>query len=77
MAKKETKPAKATKAKKTTAVKATSKSEDFRAKTGDELNTQLSNLKKEQFTMDAEFTPSGVARIGQLQIREKFAYIKP
>jgi intracellular sulfur oxidation DsrE/DsrF family protein len=35
------------------------------------------NLKREQFTMDAEFTPSGVVRIGQLQTREKYAYIKP
>ncbi|MCD6079558.1 MAG: hypothetical protein K0R89_3502, partial [Ramlibacter sp.] len=35
------------------------------------------NLKKDQFTMDAEFTPSGVARIGQLQARERYAYIKP
>ena len=35
------------------------------------------NLKKEQFSLDAEFTPSGVVRVGQLQSREKFAYIKP
>jgi intracellular sulfur oxidation DsrE/DsrF family protein len=35
------------------------------------------SLKREQFTMDAEFTPSGVVRIGQLQAREKYAYIKP
>lgn len=35
------------------------------------------NLKREQFTMDAEFTPSGVVRIGQLQARENFAYLKP
>ncbi|ROZ75674.1 DsrE family protein [Ramlibacter sp. WS9] len=35
------------------------------------------SLKREQFIMDAEFTPSGVVRIGQLQLREKFAYIKP
>lgn len=34
-------------------------------------------LKKEQFSLDAEFTPSGVVRVGQLQVREKFAYIKP
>jgi hypothetical protein len=27
--------------------------------------------------VSAEFTPSGVARIGQLQSREKYAYIKP
>ncbi len=51
MAKKAAKPAKATKAKKTAAVKATSQTETLRAKTGDELNTQLSSLKKEQFNL--------------------------
>jgi len=35
------------------------------------------NLKKTQFNMDATFTPSGVVRIGRLQSRENFAYIKP
>jgi uncharacterized protein len=35
------------------------------------------NLKRDQFIMDAEFTPSGVVRIGQLQAREKYAYLKP
>ena len=34
-------------------------------------------LKKEQFSLDADFTPSGVARVGALQFREGFAYIKP
>lgn len=42
-----------------------------------EITLKSRNLKKEQFIMDAEFTPSGVARIGQLQSRERFAYIKP
>lgn len=42
-----------------------------------EITLRNRNLRKDQFTMDAEFTPSGVARIGQLQQREKFAYIKP
>lgn len=42
-----------------------------------EITLRNRNLKKDQFSMDAEFTPSGVARIGQLQQREKFAYIKP
>lgn len=42
-----------------------------------EITLRNRNLKKDQFVMDAEFTPSGVVRIGQLQIREKFAYIKP
>jgi uncharacterized protein len=35
------------------------------------------NLKKDQFIMDADFTPSGVVRIAQLQQREHYAYIKP
>ena len=35
------------------------------------------NLKKSLFIMDATFTPSGVVRIGRLQSRENFAYIKP
>jgi uncharacterized protein len=42
-----------------------------------EITLRSRNLKREQFTMDAAFTPSGVVRIGQLQSREKFAYIKP
>ena len=42
-----------------------------------EITLRNRSLKKDQFSMDAEFTPSGVARIGQLQQREKFAYIKP
>ena len=42
-----------------------------------EITLRNRNLKKEQFIMDAEFTPSGVARIGQLQAREGYAYIKP
>jgi uncharacterized protein len=42
-----------------------------------EITLRNRNLKKEQFNLDATFTPSGVARIGQLQSRERFAYIKP
>ena len=42
-----------------------------------EITLKNRNLKKEQFSLDAEFTPSGVVRVGQLQSREKFAYIKP
>ena len=42
-----------------------------------EITLRNRNLKKDQFIMDAEFTPSGVARIGQLQSRERYAYIKP
>jgi intracellular sulfur oxidation DsrE/DsrF family protein len=42
-----------------------------------EITLKNRNLKKEQFNFDATFTPSGVVRIGQLQSREKYAYIKP
>ena len=42
-----------------------------------EITLQNRNLRKDQFTMDAEFTRSGVVKIGQLQSRESYAYIKP
>lgn len=42
-----------------------------------EITLKNRGLKKEQFSLDAEFTPSGVARIGALQFREQFAYVKP
>ena len=42
-----------------------------------EITLRNRNLKKEQFIMDATFTPSGVVRIGRLQSRENFAYLKP
>lgn len=42
-----------------------------------EITLRNRNLKKDQFIMDADFTPSGVVRIGQLQNHEGFAYLKP
>ena len=42
-----------------------------------EITLKNRNLNKNLFILDADFTPSGVVRIGQLQSREKFAYIKP
>jgi intracellular sulfur oxidation DsrE/DsrF family protein len=42
-----------------------------------EITLKNRNLSKDQFMLEAEFTPSGVVRIGQLQAREQFAYIKP
>ena len=42
-----------------------------------ELTLRNRNLKKDQFIMDADFTPSGVVRIAQLQAREHYAYLKP
>ncbi len=42
-----------------------------------EITLRNRKLKKEQFILDADFTPSGVARIAALQARQHFAYIKP
>ncbi len=42
-----------------------------------EITLRNRNLNKAQFSMDAEYTPSGVVRIGRLQAREGYAYIKP
>jgi len=42
-----------------------------------EITLKNRNLKKDQFTLDADFTPSGVARVADLQYKDGFAYIKP
>src|SRR4051812_2401672 len=42
-----------------------------------EITLRNRNISRDKFIMDAEFTPSGVVRIGQLQAREHYAYIKP
>ena len=42
-----------------------------------EITMKRRNLTKDQFIMDADFTPSGVVRLTELQFREHYAYIKP
>ena len=42
-----------------------------------EMTLKNRNLKKDQFILDADFTPSGVVRISDLQYQNQFAYIKP
>jgi uncharacterized protein len=42
-----------------------------------EITLRNRNLKKDQFIDDVDYVPSGVQRIGRLQAREGFAYIKP
>ena len=42
-----------------------------------EITLKNRNLKKDSFILDADYTPSGVVLIGQLQSREQYAYIKP
>ena len=42
-----------------------------------EITLKNRDLKKDQFILDADFTPSGVVRITELQFRNHYAYIKP
>jgi intracellular sulfur oxidation DsrE/DsrF family protein len=42
-----------------------------------EITLKNRNLKKDQFVLDTDYTPSGVVRVADLQSQERFAYIKP
>lgn len=42
-----------------------------------EITLKNRNLTKDQFMLDADFTPSGVVKIANLQYKEHYAYIKP
>ena len=42
-----------------------------------EITIRTRNIPKDKFVFEADFTPSGVVRIAQLQSREHYAYIKP
>ena len=55
-------------AKKTTAVKAASKGDDFRTKSADELNSQLSNLQKEQFNLRFQRANGQVENTGRIRV---------
>ena len=55
-------------AKKTTAAKASSKAEDFRVKNAEELNTQLANMKKEQFNLRFQRANGQVENTGRIRV---------
>ena len=42
-----------------------------------EITLKNRNLKKDQFILDSDVTPSGVVRVADLQFQKHFAYIKP
>jgi uncharacterized protein len=42
-----------------------------------EITLTNRNLKRDQFILDAEFIPSGVVRLTELQTKQRYAYIKP
>ena len=77
MAQKASKKAAPKKAKKTTAAKTASKVEDFRVKNGDELASQLSNLKKEQFNLRFQRANGQVENTGRIRaLRRDIARIQ-
>jgi len=68
MAKKAAKPAKASKSKKVASAKTSSKADDFRAKTGDELNAQLTGMKKEQFNLRFQRANGQAENTGRIRV---------
>lgn len=42
-----------------------------------EITMKNRGLNRNQFILDADFTPSGVVRVADLQFQEHYAYIKP
>jgi len=54
--------------KKATAAKASTKTDDFRAKSADELNSQLSNLQKEQFNLRFQRANGQVDNTGRIRV---------
>jgi large subunit ribosomal protein L29 len=56
------------KTKKVIAAKAGSKAEGFRVKSADELNSQLSNLKKEQFNLRFQRANGQVENTGRIRV---------
>jgi large subunit ribosomal protein L29 len=59
---------KASKAKKVASSKASSKADDFRAKTPDELGTQLTGLKKEQFNLRFQRANGQAENTGRIRV---------
>ena len=68
MAKKAAKPAKASKSKKIASAKTSSKADDFRAKSGDELNEQLAGMKKEQFNLRFQRANGQAENTGRIRV---------
>ena len=54
--------------KKTTSAKGASKAQDVRAKSADELATQLQNLKKEQFNLRFQRANGQVENTGRIRV---------
>jgi large subunit ribosomal protein L29 len=65
------------KARETAVTKAASKADDFRAKSADELSTELSGLKKEQFNLRFQRANGQVENTGRIRtLRRSIARIQ-
>jgi large subunit ribosomal protein L29 len=60
--------AKTSKAKKVASSKTASKADDFRSKTGDELGTQLTGFKKEQFNLRFQRANGQAENTGRIRV---------
>ena len=77
MAKKAAKTSKTSKAKKVASAKTSSAADDFRAKSADELATELSGLKKEQFNLRFQRANGQAENTGRIRlIRRNIARIE-
>ena len=69
--------AKTSKAKKVASARTSSKADDFRAKTADELGTQLTGFKKEQFNLRFQRANGQVENTGRIRnLRRDIARIQ-
>ena len=68
MAKKTAKPGKASKAKKVASAKSSSKADDIRAKSVDELNAELTGMRKEQFNLRFQRANGQAENTGRIRI---------
>jgi large subunit ribosomal protein L29 len=62
------KAAKTSKSKKVASAKTSSKADDFRAKSGDELNEQLAGMKKEQFNLRFQRANGQAENTGRIRV---------
>jgi large subunit ribosomal protein L29 len=59
---------KSAKAKKATSAKIATKADDFRAKSGDELTSELTGLKKEQFNLRFQLANGQAENTGRIRV---------
>jgi large subunit ribosomal protein L29 len=68
MAKKAAKSGKVSKAKKVASAKSSSKADDFRAKSADELATELTGMRKEQFNLRFQRANGQAENTGRIRV---------